>query len=566
MRALRLIFVFHYFLLGVSFVFSQNSEDSNNQELSDEEGEYSAGSEGGGVEPQTSSGNPQLTYPNVGTDTMLGISPSDSSQASPKLKGAKKSAVQPKKKPINAVKAIKVRPMLSRAAPPPKPPLSDTNQDAKDRQRLNELGLTSEQVKRYNRLSGNAQQQILTEPQKVILRLLGMDGFERTEADIFFTHDSELQGLLLSLSDDDQVVVRLLDPQVDGVLLKESLKKIQGSGEVNVRKPESDPPSMNPRNPTNTRAQLLAERLRLRNDDSIMSELLEFSDGSLDDDWLRVGEIAEVLTRDLEIFNFGNIESFTAEEVWSNPFFPEIANVYDQLELDGLVHGADKILGGNNLDLILHENANAFSRHFSEGIEEIVLMSGGTLNFMGDVSFRSSQSEDTRVVIMSSGSYLNKPGVTIKSATKDLVLASRENLTLSQINLEAVERVAIRGMRDVDLNQVHLKADLLATIKAKRDLNVQGLTFNQDISRILMEAQTMRLRDVHFPGLAQVRLNSLKGAIDGRYPNFGNVSAAQQIGRVNFIQNVTSGGNLLKDRPSFDLHGKNIEIGKIARP
>ena len=76
----------------------------------------------------------------------------------------------------------------------------------------------------------------------------------------------------------------------------------------------------------------------------------------------------------------------------------------------------------------------------------------------------------------------------------------------------------------------------------------------------------MRLRDVHFPGLAQVRLNSLKGAIDGRYPNFGNVSAAQQIGRVNFIQNVTSGGNLLKDRPSFDLHGKNIEIGKIARP
>ena len=51
-----------------------------------------------------------------------------------------------------------------------------------------------------------------------------MDGFERTEADIFFAHDSELQGLLLSLSGDDQVVVRLLDPQVDGVLLRESLK------------------------------------------------------------------------------------------------------------------------------------------------------------------------------------------------------------------------------------------------------------------------------------------------------------------------------------------------------
>ena len=516
------------------------------------------------MEPQTFSGNPQITDPNIGTDIMLGDSPSDSSQASPKLEGAMKPAVQPKKKPINAILVLKSRPVFSRADPPQRPPISDTNPDVRDRQKLNELGLTREQVERYNRLSENAQQQILTKPKKVIHRLLGMVGFERTEADIFFAHDSELQGLLLSLSGDDQVVVRLLDPQVDGVLLRESLKKIQGFGEVNVRKPESDPPSMNPRNPTNTRALLLAERLRSRNDDSIMSELLEFSDGSLDEDWLRVGEIAEVLTRDLKISNFGNIESFTAEEVWSNPFFPEIANVYDQLELDGLVHGADKILGGN--DLILRENANAFSRHFSEGIEEIVLMSGGTLSFMGDVSFRSSQSEDTRVVIMSSGTFLNKPGVTVKTATRDLVLASRENLTLSQINLEAVDRVAIRGMRDVDLNQVHLKADLLATIKAKRDLNVHGLTFNQDISRILMEAQTMRLRDVHFPGLAQVRLNSLKGAIDGRYPNFGNVAAAQQIGRVNFIQNVTSGGNLLKDRPSFDLHGKNIEIGKIARP
>ena len=40
----------------------------------------------------------------------------------------------------------------------------------------------------------------------------------------------------------------------------------------------------------------------------------------------------------------------------------------------------------------------------------------------------------------------------------------------------------------------------------------------------------------------------------------------QQIGRVNFIENVRSGGNLLHDRPSFDLHGKNITIGKIARP
>ena len=77
----------------------------------------------------------------------------------------------------------------------------------------------------------------------------------------------------------------------------------------------------------------------------------------------------------------------------------------------------------------------------------------------------------------------------------------------------------------------------------------------------------MRLKNVTFPATALVRLNSLKGGVDGRYPNFGTgIPAADQIGRVNFIENVRSGANVLNDRASFDLHGQNIEIGKIARP
>jgi len=54
--------------------------------------------------------------------------------------------------------------------------------------------------------------------------------------------------------------------------------------------------------------------------------------------------------------------------------------------------------------------------------------------------------------------------------------------------------------------------------------------------------------------------------LDGRYPNFGPVSPNQQIGRVNFIENVKSGGNLLNTRAAFDQYGKNIQIGKISNP
>ena len=103
----------------------------------------------------------------------------------------------------------------------------------------------------------------------------------------------------------------------------------------------------------------------------------------------------------------------------------------------------------------------------------------------------------------------------------------------------------------------------MATVKAARNLNVDGLTFSRGVSNILMEATTIRLSNVDFPAASAVRLNSLKGPIDGRYPNFGTaIPAADQIGRVNFLKNVSSGGNQIMTRQAFDQFGKNITIGK----
>ena len=113
----------------------------------------------------------------------------------------------------------------------------------------------------------------------------------------------------------------------------------------------------------------------------------------------------------------------------------------------------------------------------------------------------------------------------------------------------------------------YCNADLQKAIKANRDLNVDGLIFSRSLSSILMEATTVRLSNVNFPLNSAVRLNSLKGPLDGKYPNFGTaIPAAQQVGRVNFIKNVSSGGNVLNTRQAFDQYGGNITIGKIVNP
>jgi len=436
--------------------------------------------------------------------------------------------------------------------------LLENNPELKKNQKLSKYGLSAEEVARYDRLSELALDQIEQESPVVVKRLLGIAGFEGDKSQIFFEYDREMRDLLLEMS--DGVLITLLDRELDEVLLRESLQKISQG----VVKP-GEVPLVTPNPESNSRAIALGDRFKEHDNGEVMDELLEMSGGVLTDEWLRVGEVAEVLTRKLELMEFTGLEGFTREEALDNPFFPELANVYDELEIESLVNGVDLVMGADHW--IVQENAEAFGSHFSQGVDEIVIMSRELIEFRGDFIWESESVPNTRLVVMSADQLTVKEGVSLRSATSDLVLATRQNLLLKQVDLEASREVTIRGMRDVSLNEVKIGADELARIKARRDLTVDGLSFKRDVSRIVMEATTIRLSNVDFPGASQVRLNSLKGAIDGRYPNFGkSIPAAQQIGRVNFIENVKSGGNLLHDRPSFDQHGKNITIGKIARP
>ena len=109
-----------------------------------------------------------------------------------------------------------------------------------------------------------------------------------------------------------------------------------------------------------------------------------------------------------------------------------------------------------------------------------------------------------------------------------------------------------------------LLSNSLVYVKATQDLDVDGLELSQSLPNLIMEATTIRLSNVDFPSATQVHLNSLKGAIDGRYPNFGtSIPVTEQLGRVNFIENVKSGGNPVMNRAAFDQYGANITIGKL---
>lgn len=423
---------------------------------------------------------------------------------------------------------------------------------------LAKFGLLEDQTLRFYELSARVRAMLVREDREVVRRLLSLEDFNLQRAETFFDYRPKTRSLILGL--ENEVMLTLLDQQIEETLLEESLTKINLEFSRTNRVPETKPADN-----FDDRAKSLSERLMESGNGEVMEKLVELSGGEWTAEVLRIGEVADSLLRDYRLDENSKIEPLQIYEVLENPFYIEVAALYEELQMEGLIRGGDALLGGRNL--IVSGNAQALAPYFATGGQEWVISASQSLSLEEGFEWNAEAGEGARLVAMSAGVLSVKPGTSLSSVTSDLVLATRQNLLLSQVTLEATREVVIRGFRDVTIRDLSIGADVLATIKARRDLDVDGLTFKRDISRIVMEATTMRLKNINFPASAQVRLNSLHGAIDGKYPNFGTaIPAAQQVGRVNFIENVRSGGHLMNDRPSFDLHGKNVQIGKIARP
>ena len=448
-------------------------------------------------------------------------------------------------------------------------------QDVGEVQRFSlKKGLGALETEAFLELGGKGRDMVLALEDNVMVTLLQQDidkvqkftvkdGVEELETVAFLGLGEDARELVIGL--EDSVMVTLLQQDIDEELLVESLSKMNMDFPTPTDVPTFEPVFPDDVLDTSSQLQELSQKLRDSGNGWVMDELYELSGGELTEDWLKRGEEAVVLLKDYRLEELSAAEAMSAERALSNPFYLEVSALFEELALEGLVSGEGDLLGGRHL--IIEPNSQALNPYFGDGVEELIVSASDHLEVLAGFEWDVPlETNNARLVLMSGGDLSIAEGATLQSVTSDLVIASRNRLVLSGVELHGAREVSIRGMRDVQLDNVRMEASTLAKIKARRDLDVNGLTFRPDISRIVMEATTMRLRNVTFPATAQVRLNSSLGGIDGRYPNFGNVSAAQQIGRVNFIENVKSGTNLLNSRAAFDQHGGNIQIGKITKP
>ena len=420
------------------------------------------------------------------------------------------------------------------------------------------IGLSDEENLRFIGFSIEVQGRLLEENKKVMRRLLTMEGFYIEQANAFFMYSPDTRSIILELN--DAAIISGLNQEIDEALLRETISP----EDIGRSSPDNLPEVTN----------LLAndsEILELSNlfkesgHVGLMEELYLLSNGKITTEWVEIGKQANQFLKDYDWSTNSLPGILSGGDASANPFFSPVLTLFQEVENDSLIYGVPDFIPGNNQ--IVSGNADSLSPYFGNGRKNVAIASLEKLSVKGDIEWDANQGEQTQLSLMSDGDIEIEKGGTLKSSSSDLLIATRQDLNMEDVTIDVSQRASLRSLRNVDLKNVTVSASSEAIVKARKNLNINGLTFRRDVPKILMEATTIRLQNINFPAQSAVRLNSLHGPIGGKYPNFGTaISAAQQVGRVNFIKNVSSGGNVMNNRQSFDQFGTNIKIGKINRP
>jgi len=429
---------------------------------------------------------------------------------------------------------------------------------------VSRLGLTDVQAEIFYSFGVPLQSLLAGAGGEVAKRLIDLtaQGVAQSHLSTFFGYSGETRAKVLGLTDDSSLANLLLkqyeESWLTGILSDNNLVALNTE-----ETPET--PSVSA---TADPFLALANMLRDSGNSEVLDELLELGGGQLTDELLQEGEIANRLLGSVTSAGSLNGTLVTGTDALANRFYEEVTSLYGALIQDSLLAGEASFLGGRTISL--SGGDYSLSSLALSGSDSFALGATEQLQLQGSILFSGDAGSGKRVVLMSGGKLEGSSDLTLDAATNDLVLSVRKDIVLQGsssgplVDLRGNREVTLHSMRDVNLKNMEVSASQQASIKAAKELYVDNMRFNAELPKIVMEATTIRLSNVTFPANAAVNLNSLKGAIDGRYPNFGtSVPAAQQLGRVNFLQNVKSGVNLLHDRPSFDSFGGKITIGKL---
>jgi len=217
---------------------------------------------------------------------------------------------------------------------------------------------------------------------------------------------------------------------------------------------------------------------------------------------------------------------------------------------------------------IFEGDASSNNNEPSNDKKVFAFAAGKDLHLAGDVTFENSvngvvnKTEDHALVLGSAQEtnigHLEGSGP-LTSTTENpyptkltfegsnLGIGSYENLTLTNVAIDVGGNLALGTLSDMHITQTDISVGRHSDrdnvyMYADNLLSAHNLTFSGRTREIYMEAKTIDLRDVHFPGGSEVMLRSRDGIPNFYGPNTSNANASYKPFHVNFYSNSNSYG------------------------
>ncbi len=451
-------------------------------------------------------------------------------------------------------------------------------EDKEDAKKLQSLGLGKEDIKQLSKVSEEERKEILQSDDLADVKQQVQDRVnEQTANENIQTYTTEERQFMQALP--DTIRVRLLtdlDPLViqSIIAFNYTSEEILGflndleSKQVLDVSPNTSVPIFNPDSVADELIVPTEFLEILSNSDNIniltsLSDLQDARNGNiLSDDLIELGKQANQLLQDTEplgtldstrIYTYSQLENMT-------PFYDELVFMSESI-LDESGRATVPFYASRNL--ILQTSLDLSEIYETRGKSHFFITAAESIGIDGSINLSTGDTTlDTYLSILSAESINFSTGTTVRFSGDHLKVATAwENLEVINVSMEADVSLALESMQSsLYVRNSNLKTADEIMLRAAQELKLDSVQFSDQVREIYMQATTIDLSNVNFPGGSSVFLATKNGAIDGKYPTFpGN----RQIGRVNFIENVQYNKNPLNNRIQFDQFGQNIHISTI---
>jgi len=295
----------------------------------------------------------------------------------------------------------------------------------------------------------------------------------------------------------------------------------------------------------------------------IVDVLLEIGGGTITEALLEFGREANLMLSDVQIS--GRLEEdriVNVNDIRDNPFFSDTLSLADFFLEDGSISD-DQVLYAH-VSKISNVSGPLDLYDFYQDRQFLSIAATDSILISGEVELDPLSTEnETYLSLLSAGSLGFEKDSTVIFLGDNLHVGSWESMDIVNVSMESGKSLTIQTMEDLFITKADLRVREPDEIflSAQRDLMLNTVNFPDNIRNIYLEATTIDLQNINFPGGSQVDMTTLYGGLEGKYPTFPG--DPRQVGRVNFIENVRYNQNLMNTKAQFDQHGQNIHIHAI---